>query len=75
MDFGMMFKLTTMWAKFTKAHPKFPQFIKSVQSNGITVDSVIDIKITYPDGKVVDANLKITESDLQMLEELKKIKK
>lgn len=75
MDFGMMLKLGGLWGKFTKNHPKFPQFIKALQSNGIKADTVIDIKITYPDGKTVDSNLKISEQDLQLIEELKKLKK
>lgn len=75
MDFGMIFKLQGLWMKFCKNHPKFPQFVKSIQKNGIKADSVIDIKITYPDGNNVECNLKITESDLQILNELKSIKK
>ena len=75
MDFGMMMKLGGLWGKFTKNHPKFPQFIKALQSNGIKADTIIDVKITYPDGKTVDSNLKISESDLQLIEELKKLKK
>lgn len=75
MDIGMMLKLGGLWAKFSKNHPKFPQFIKAVQKNGFKPDTVIDVKITYPDGNVVDSNLKITESDLAIIEELKKLKK
>ena len=75
MDIGMMMKMGGMWMKFTKNHPKFPQFIKSIQKNGMPVDSIIDIKITYPDGKVIDSNLKLTQTDLALLEELKKMKK
>ena len=75
MDIGMMLKLGGLWAKFSKNHPKFPQFIKAVQKNGINADTIIDIKITYPNGEVLDSNLKITESDLSLIEELKKIKK
>lgn len=75
MDFGMVFKLQGLWMKFCKTHPKFPQFIKAVKQGGLPANSILDIKITYPDGKIVDSNLKITESDLQLLEELKKIKK
>lgn len=75
MDFGMLLKLGGLWAKFSKNHPKFPSFVKTVQKNGIKADTIIDIKITYPDGNVVDSNLKVTESDLEMLEELKKMKK
>lgn len=75
MDIGMIFKLQGIWMKFSKAHPKFPQFIKALKSNGLPVDSVIDIKISYPDGKTIDTNLKITSDDLKALEELKKLKK
>ena len=75
MDFGMMLKLGGMWAKFTKNHPKFPQFVKAVQKNGFVADTIIDLKITYPDGNVLDSNLKISEEDLKLFEELKKLKK
>lgn len=75
MDFGMIFKLQGLWMKFCKNHPKFPQFIKAVQTNAFVVDTIIDIKITYPDGKTVDTNLKLTEDDLKAMEELKKLKK
>ena len=75
MDFGLLLKLGGLWGKFSKSHPKFPQFIKAVQKNGIPVDTVIDVKITYPDGNVVDTNLKVTESDLELIEEFKKMKK
>ena len=75
MDFGMLLKLGGLWAKFSKNHPKFPQFVKAVQKNGIKEDTVIDVKITYPDGAELDTNLKLTASDLAMIEELKKLKK
>lgn len=75
MDFGLLLKLGGIWSKFCKDHPKFPQFVKAVQKNGIKVDTIIDLKITYPDGTVLDTNLKITERDLAALEELKKMRK
>ena len=75
MDFGMLMKLGGLWGKFSKSHPKFPQFVKAVQKNGLKPDTIIDAKITYPDGQVLDTNLKITESDITILEELKKMKK
>jgi hypothetical protein len=75
MDFGMMLKLGGLWAKFSKNHPKFPQFVKAVQKNGFKADTVVDLKITYPDGNAIDTNLKISEEDLKLFEELKKLKK
>lgn len=75
MDFGMMLKLGGLWGKFSKNHPKFPGFVKAVQKNGLKPDTIIDIKISYPDGSNLDTNLKITESDIAIIDELKKIKK
>lgn len=75
MDFGMMLKLGGLWAKFSKNHPKFPQFVKAVQKNGFKPDTVVDLKITYPDGNAIDTNIKISEEDLKLFEELKKLKK
>ena len=49
--------------------------MKAVQKNGVRPDTVIDIKISYPDGNTLDTNLKITESDMALMEELKKMKK
>lgn len=75
MDVGLMMKLGGLWMKFSKNHPKFPNFIKSVQKNGMPAGTVIEAKITYPDGKICETNLKLTEDDLKMIEELKKMKK
>lgn len=75
MDFGMLLKLGGMWGKFSKNHPKFPQFVKAFQKNKLVEDTIIDIKIAYPDGNTLDTNLKITASDLALFEELKKLKK
>lgn len=74
-DIGMMMKLGGLWAKFSKNHPKFPQFIKALQKKSIMADTIIDLKLTYPDGETLDTNLKITADDLAMMEELKKLKK
>lgn len=73
MDFGMIFKLQGLWKKFTKNHPKFPQFIAAIKSNGLKENMIIDIKLTYDDGKQYETNLKLTNDDLQMIEELKKL--
>lgn len=75
MDFGIIMKLSGLWAKFSKNHPKFPAFLKAVQKNGLKPDTIVDIKITYPDGNPIDTNLKITASDIEIIEELKKLKK
>ena len=75
MDFGMMFKLKGMWDRFCKNHSMFPKFIKSFQKNGVNVDDIIDIKITYANGTDIETNIKVTQSDLELFEQLKQLKK
>lgn len=75
MDFKMLLKLKGLWDRFTKNHPKFPNFIKEFRKRGIKEGSIIDLKITYPDNVEVEANIKVTSDDLAIIEELKSIKK
>lgn len=74
MDFKMIFKLKGMWDKFTRNHPKFPAFLKEFRKHQMTEGTVIDVKITFPDTKEIETNIKLTNDDLNLLEELKKLK-
>lgn len=68
-----LMKIKKMWEDFQFNHPKFPMFIKAVQREGVKEDSVVEINITNPDGKVLTSNIKLDKSDIEMLEELMKI--
>ena len=68
---AMIFKLQGMWNQFTQTHPKFPAFLNAVKNAGIPVDSVVEIQITQPSGEVMKTNLKITPSDIELIEQLR----
>ena len=74
MDFKMLFKLKGLWDRFSKNHPKFPNFLKEFKKNKITEGTVIELKITFPDEKSIETNIKVTQDDLYLMEELKKLK-
>ena len=57
--------------KFTSNHPKFPRFLKAVAAEGIKEDTVIEVSVTTPEGKTYCSNLKITQSDLELFEQMK----
>lgn len=59
--------------QFEQSHPKFTAFIKNLLAQGITPDSIIDVKITRPDGTTVTSNMRVRESDLKLLEGLKNL--
>jgi len=59
--------------KFSAAHPKFIQFIKAVSAQGLPEGTVLECKVTTPDGKEMQANIKITAQDLELIEKLREI--
>ena len=58
---------------FTQNHPKFEAFVKNVimGGNGITEGTIIEITVTKPGEEPVTTNLKVLQSDLDMVESLK----
>ena len=70
-----LFKMKSLWDRFVENHPKFPQFMNAVQSNGIHEGAVIEITVTTPEGKNISTNVKITASDKEMFAELAELTK
>lgn len=70
-----LLKVKSAWDKFQSTHPKFPMFIQNVMQNGIQAGTVIDFQVTTPDGKTSRANLKITQEDMDLFQELKELAK
>ena len=69
-----LMKLLSMWNTFKSNHPKFPKFMTAASSPGvITEGTILEMKITTPDGKNLETNLKITASDLELVQQLKNI--
>ena len=74
MNISAIWKLKSAWEQFTKEHPKFPLFLEAVQNKGITEGTVIGISFTDPEGKTIETNIKVTDSDIQLYEMLKDLK-
>ena len=66
-----LMKLRKAWGTFSGNHPRFAQFLGTVSSGGIQEGTVIGITVTYPDGRTLDTNMKVTASDLELFESLK----
>ena len=65
--------LKSSFDKFKNNHPKFVQFIKALMQTGLQEETVLDCKVVTPDGKEIQANLKITADDLELLRQLKEM--
>lgn len=66
-----LFKIKGMWEQFVQNHPKFPMFLNALKCSGMGEGSIIEIQITQPDGQQLKTNLKLTQSDLELVEQLK----
>lgn len=68
-----LFKLKNVWDAFTKNHPKFPKFLEAVHQNAIEEGTIIEINVTTKSGKTFNSNLKLTDSDTQLFQELSEL--
>ena len=70
-NFGDMFQAFQAWNTFKSNHPKFPAFMRAVERDGIREGTVVEIKVTSPEGKERETNLKVTASDLALFDILR----
>jgi hypothetical protein len=70
-----LMKIKNSWDTFTLNHPKFPSFISAVQKNGLEEGTIIEINVTTVDGKTLSSNIKLTQSDIEMIRELSELSK
>ena len=59
--------------KFTENHPKFVQFLGVAFSGGIEEDTIIEISVQKPGQNKMTSNIKVKQSDLELLAELKNL--
>ena len=68
-----LMKIMNAKNKFTNNHPKFVAFCKAVFSRPMEEGTIVEIKVTRPGEEPITANMKILQSDLDLLAELKDI--
>ena len=74
MNAATMMKLMNAKNIFEKNHPRFVAFVKQVVLGGrLQEGTILEMTITRPGEEPITTNLKITESDLQLFEELKNL--
>lgn len=66
-------KLMSAKAQFERNHPKFVAFVKTVFSRPVEEGTVVEITITRPGEAPLTANLKVQQSDLELLTELREL--
>ena len=70
---GMM-KFMSAINTFKSNHPKFAAFMEMNMKTGLPVDAVVEITVTKPGEEPVTANMKVLQSDLDLIQSLKEMK-
>lgn len=69
-----LLKIKQALTTFTTNHPKFAQCLKDEFSRGIDVDTIIEIKVQHPGEEPIITNMKVKQSDLDLVNSLKDMK-
>ena len=62
-----LFKIKSAGDKFNKNHPKLLPFFNAAGSKIMTPGTIIEIAVTDPNGEKLETNLKIQESDIELI--------
>lgn len=69
-----LLELKNDFDKFKNNHPKFLQFVKAFSKAGIQEGAIMECKVITADGQELQANIKITADDLELLEKIKNLR-
>lgn len=73
MNPASIMKIMGAKARFEKNHPKFSAFLKTVLSRPIEEGTVIEFTVTRPGEEPVTSNIKVQQSDLELLESIRSL--
>ena len=69
MDFSALLKIKGAWETFSNNHPRFMPFCQAIDAG-----TIIEVKVTSPDGKEYTTNMKLTQSDMDLFGTLKSMR-
>lgn len=70
MNPSSIMKILSAKNTFTANHPKFSAFINAVFRNGIEEGTIIEITVQKQGQEPITSNIKVQQSDLELLQEL-----
>lgn len=56
---------------FKNNHPKFVQFMQAMAQSGLEEGTILECKVITPEGQEIQANIKITQEDMELFKKLK----
>lgn len=69
-DIQKLLRLRQIIERLKRSHPKVPAFFAAVKSAGITEGTIIEVKVTEPDGREFITNVRVKQEDLEAVRDL-----
>ena len=66
-------ELKNLRDRFAQNHPKFVKFMGDLASSQIEEGTILEVTVKKPDGRTMFSNIKVTASDLEMLQAIKQM--
>ncbi len=63
----MLMQLQQRIQTFQQDHPKVMPFMMAVKENALQEGTVIAMKVTTPEGKTLESNIKLTANDIETI--------
>ena len=73
MNPASILKFLSAKKQFEDNHPKFEAFVRTVLSRPLEEGTVLEVTVTRPGEKPLTGNIKLLQSDLELLAELKEL--
>lgn len=71
MNPAAMMKMMGAFNTFKSNHPKFTAFLSTVFMGGMPEGTIIEITVTKPDQAPITSNMRVMQSDLELVNSLK----
>ena len=72
-NLNMLLQFKQSWDTFTRNHPKFPLFWKTVYNTAIEEGTILEFKVTTPEGRELTSNIRLCQDDLELLKQLREM--
>ena len=67
------FKVKAGLGKLGEEHPKLFPFMKAVSAAGAREGTIVEMKVTTPEGQVLESNMKLTANDIELFRMIREI--
>lgn len=69
-----LMKMKERLTTFHTQHPRVGAFLSDVSANAIREGSIVELKVTSPEGREYVTNIRVTSDDMKTLDILKNMK-